>query len=154
MMINSDAFWGYPLYFMFYNVHCEDYRRDQMAIIAALDDVYDEGILIQRILKRKGHTVHPFTEEEEFLSFVKKEPVDLAILDIKLKKLSGVEVLEEAKKVSPGIKAIMLTGFPTIETAQKCLQLGADEYLVKPIDIYELEEKVEMVLGKGSSEKP
>ncbi len=122
-----------------------------MATIATIDDVYDEGILIQRILKRKGHTVHPFTEEEDFLSFIKKEPVDLAILDIKLKKLSGVEILEEAKKISPSIKTIMLTGFPTIETAQQCLQLGADEYLVKPIDIYELEEKVEKVLEQNPS---
>ena len=118
-----------------------------MAIVATLDDVYDEGILIQRILKRKGHTVHPFTEEEDFLSFIKKEPVDMAVLDMKLKKLSGVEVLEETKKISPAIKVIMLTGYPTIETAQQCLQLGADEYLVKPIDIYELEDKVEAVLG-------
>jgi len=118
-----------------------------MAIVATLDDVYDEGILIQRILKRKGHTVHPFTEEEDFLSFIKKEPIDMAILDLKLKKLSGVEVLEETKKISPAIKVIMLTGYPTIETAQQCLQLGADEYLVKPIDIYELEDKVEAVLG-------
>jgi len=120
-----------------------------MATIATLDDVYDEGILIQRILKRKGHTVHPFTEEEDFLTFIRetRTPIDLAILDIKLKKLSGVEILEEAKKISPDTRFIMLTGFPTIETAQKCLQLGADEYLVKPIDIYELEDKVETVIG-------
>ena len=123
-----------------------------MAIVATLDDVYDEGILIQRILKRKGHTVHPFTEEEDFLSFIKKEPIDMAILDLKLKKLSGVEVLEETKKISPAIKVIMLTGYPTIETAQQCLQLGADEYLVKPIDIYELEDKVEAVLGMTTRE--
>ena len=123
-----------------------------MAIVATLDDVYDEGILIQRILKRKGHTVHPFTEEEDFLSFIKKEPIDMAILDMKLKKLSGVEVLEETKKISPAIKVIMLTGYPTIETAQQCLQLGADEYLVKPIDIYELEDKVEAVLGMTTRE--
>jgi len=120
-----------------------------MAAIATLDDVYDEGILIQRILKRKGHTVHPFTEEEDFLSFLRETQaaIDVAILDIKLKKLSGVEILEEAKEISPDTKFIMLTGFPTIETAQKCLLLGADEYLVKPIDIYELEDKVEAVLG-------
>ncbi len=118
-----------------------------MANIAVLDDVYDAGIMVQRILTRKDHAVHPFTEEEDFLSFIKKEKIDLAILDIKLKKLSGVEVLEEAKKISPEIKVIMLTGYPTIETAQKCLQLGADEYLVKPIDKHELEEKVAKVLG-------
>lgn len=123
-----------------------------MANIAVLDDVYDAGILIQRILSRKDHTVHPFTEEEDFLTFIKDEKIDLAILDIKLKKLSGVEVLEEAKKIDPDIKIVMLTGYPTIETAQSCLQLGADEYLVKPIDKHELEEKVEKVLSSASSE--
>jgi DNA-binding NtrC family response regulator len=122
-----------------------------MANIAVLDDVYDAGIMVQRILARKDHTVHPFTEEEEFLSFIKSEKIDLAILDIKLKKLSGVEVLEEAKKISPEIKIIMLTGYPTIETAQRCLQLGADEYLVKPIDKHELEEKVAKVLSGEDS---
>ncbi len=122
-----------------------------MAKIAVLDDVYDAGIMVQRILQRKDHTVIPFTEEEDFLSFIKKEKVDLAILDIKLKKLSGVEVLEEAKKIDPEIRVLMLTGFPTIETAQKCLQLGADEYLVKPIDKHELEEKVEKVLTAKTS---
>ena len=120
-----------------------------MANIASLDDVSEVGIMIQRILGRKGHTVHVFTEEEEFLSFIKKEPVDLAILDIKLKKLSGVDVLEEAKKISPGLRVVMLTGYPTIDTAQKCLHLGADEYLVKPIDKHELEEKVEKVLNRS-----
>lgn len=122
-----------------------------MAKIAVLDDVYDAGIMVQRILTRKDHTVHPFTEEEDFLYFIKKEKIDLAILDIKLKKLSGVEVLEEAKKISPEIKVIMLTGYPTIETAQRCLQLGADEYLVKPIDKHELEEKVAKVLSGEDS---
>lgn len=123
-----------------------------MANIAVLDDVYDAGILVQRILKRKDHTVHPFTEEQDFLTFIKNQEVDLAILDIKLKKLSGVEVLEESKKISPSTKIIMLTGYPTIETAQKCLQLGADEYLVKPIDKHELEEKVEKVLKSDSQD--
>ncbi len=122
-----------------------------MAKIAVLDDVYDAGIMVQRILQRKDHTVFPFTEEEDFLSFIKKEKIDLAILDIKLKKLSGVEVLEESKKISPGTKVLMLTGYPTIETAQRCIQLGADEYLVKPIDKHELEEKVDKVLGRENS---
>lgn len=118
-----------------------------MANILALDDISDAANLIKRILERKGHNVHPFTEEEDAINFVKSESVDLAILDIKLKKMSGVEVLEELKKVSPDIQVIMLTGYPTIETARECLSLGAAEYCVKPIDKDELEEKVAQVLG-------
>lgn len=57
-----------------------------MADIIALDDVQDAGILIKKILTKQGHTVHDFTEEEDAINFVKNNPVDLAILDIKLKK--------------------------------------------------------------------
>jgi DNA-binding NtrC family response regulator len=118
-----------------------------MAKILALDDVLDAVILIKRILEKKGHTVIPFIEEEDAILHVESNDVDLAILDIKLKKMSGVEVLEEMKKRSPSIRVIMLTGYPTIETARECLKLGAAEYCVKPIDKDELEEKVEQVLN-------
>jgi DNA-binding NtrC family response regulator len=119
-----------------------------MAEILALDDVLDAGTLIKRILERKGHTVSVFTEEEEALNHARSHPVDLAILDIKLKKMSGVEVLAELKKTDASIRAIMLTGYPTMETARESLKLGADEYCVKPIDKDELEEKVASVLAK------
>jgi len=118
-----------------------------MAVIMVLDDVLDAGNLIKRILERKGHRVVPFTEEEEAVSFVEKKGADLAILDIKLKKMSGVEVLDELKKRSPDLKVIMLTGYPTIETARESLKLGAAEYCVKPIDKDELETKVAQVLA-------
>ncbi len=117
-----------------------------MADIAVLDDVLDAGIMVRRILERKGHKVAVFSEEEDLLGHAKKHALDLVILDIKLKKMTGVEVLEEMKKIQPEVKAIMLTGYPTLETARESLKLGAGEYCVKPIDKDELEEKVESVL--------
>ncbi len=125
-----------------------------MAEILALDDVRDATILIGKILSKKGHNVHSFTEEDEAINFAKENKIDLAILDIKLKKMSGVEVLAMLKQSTPDMHAIMLTGYPTVETAREAISLGADEYCVKPIDRNELEEKVETVLknksGKGS----
>jgi DNA-binding NtrC family response regulator len=117
-----------------------------MAEILVLDDVQDATILISKILTKKGHVVHSFTEEDDAIAHVEANPVDLAILDIKLKKMSGVEVLAILKGKQPTLKAIMLTGYPTIETAREAISLGADEYCVKPIDRDELEEKVEQVL--------
>ncbi|MEA1966728.1 MAG: response regulator [Thermodesulfobacteriota bacterium] len=98
------------------------------------------------MLERKGHQVTIFTEEEDAINYVDSNEVDLAILDIKLKKLSGVQVLEELKKRSPSLRVLMLTGYPRIETARECLELGAGEYCVKPIDKDELEEKVDQLL--------
>jgi DNA-binding NtrC family response regulator len=125
-----------------------------MAEILALDDVQDATVLIGKILSKKGHTVHTFTEEDEAISFARENRIDLAILDIKLKKMSGVEVLALLKEARPEMHAIILTGYPTVETAREAISLGADEYCVKPIDRDELEEKVEKVLksrgGKSS----
>jgi len=118
-----------------------------MAEIISLDDVQDATVLIGKILRKQGHTVHTFTEEDDAINFVKEHKIDLAILDIKLKKMNGVEVLAILKKIDPSIRAIMLTGYPTVETAREAISFGADEYCVKPIDRDELEEKVEKVLN-------
>jgi DNA-binding NtrC family response regulator len=120
-----------------------------MAEIIALDDVYDAVILIGKILGKKGHSVHTFTEEEEAIDYVRSNKVDLAILDIKLKKMSGIEVLAQMKKIQPAMRSLMLTGYPTVETAREAISLGANEYCIKPIDKDELEEKVSKVLGIG-----
>lgn len=118
-----------------------------MAEILVLDDVQDAVVLVKKVLTRQGHSVQTFTEEQEAIDYVGKNQVDLAILDIKLKKMNGIQVLEEMKKLKPELKAIMLTGYPTLETARTAIELGAGEYCVKPIDISELKEKVTNVLA-------
>ena len=117
-----------------------------MARILVLDDELDAVILIRKVLRKKGHEVFGFTDEEEALTFARSQPFDLAILDIKLKKMSGIAVLEELRKIDGNISAMMLTGYPTMETAREALKLGAGQYCVKPIEIDELEAKVAEVL--------
>ncbi len=120
-----------------------------MAEILILDDVLDAGVLIGKMLTKCGYTTHTFTEEEEAVQFARKNQIDLAILDIKLKKMSGIEVLTILKQIQPSMRAIMLTGYPTVETAREALSRGADEYCVKPIDRDELESKVQIVLERN-----
>ena len=123
-----------------------------MSHILVLDDVEDAGIMIKRILERKGHSVAVFTEEQEALDYISKQSVDIAILDIKLKKISGVEVLKKIKEAQPLIDVVMLTGYPTLETAREAMDYGAREYLVKPIDKTELEDKIQGILqDRGSA---
>ena len=117
-----------------------------MAKVIVLDDVYDAVNLVKRVLEAAGHEVFGFTDEEDALSFIKNNHIDLAILDIKLKKRTGVEVLAEIKNIAPAVPALMLTGYPTVETTQESLRLGASEYCVKPIDNEVLEQTVDRVL--------
>jgi len=119
-----------------------------MTNIMVLDDVADAGTLIKRILERKGYTVVSFTGEEQALAHAASKRPQLALLDIKLKKMTGIEVLQELKKIDPDIRVIMLTGYPTLETARESMSLGADAYCVKPIDKDELETKVAQILAR------
>ena len=118
-----------------------------MANILVLDDMEEAVAWVERILRHKGHDVAGFTDEEQAIAHARLNPVDLLILDLKLKKLSGIEVLEEIKKVKPQVKAMMLTGYPSLETARRAMELGAREYCVKPTEEKELEEIVDRLLG-------
>ena len=117
-----------------------------MAQILVLDDMLDAVNLIKRILQKEGHAVIGFTEEEEALNYMRTHPIDLAILDIKLKKMSGVEVLEAIKRIDPSTGVMMLTAYPSIESERRSIKLGAGAFCVKPIDNEELVEKVTNVL--------
>ncbi|MBM4293877.1 MAG: response regulator [Deltaproteobacteria bacterium] len=118
-----------------------------MENILVLDDVLDAAIMIKRILERKGRRVAVFTEEEEALAFLGAHPVEVAILDIRLKKMSGITMLQKLKQISPHTRVIMLTGYPTLETARQARQLGAFDYCIKPIDKKDLEDKVAKALA-------
>ena len=121
-----------------------------MARILVLDDVLEAGILIQRILQKKGHVVHVFDDEDEALRFTEKNPVDLAILDMNLRKMDGLGVLREMQKSLPHLSAIMLTGLPDVDMAKQAFALGAVAYCAKPIDKERLEERVAEALLEGA----
>jgi|Deesub1362B_J571_1020462.scaffolds.fasta_scaffold21576_2 CheY-like chemotaxis protein len=120
-----------------------------MAEILVLDDDPGACDLMERILVGLGHNVHAFTDEHAALQHAKSHSVELAVLDIKLKVMSGLDVLEQIHRDNPEIKAIMLTAYPAL--AQKAITLGAQEFVVKPVDVEELEAKVQRILGENTS---
>ena len=120
-----------------------------MARILVLDDVLDAGVLIKRILQKKGHVVHVFNDEDEALRFTEKNAVDLAILDMNLRKMDGLAVLCEMQKALPCLPAIMLTGLPDADMAKQAVARGAVAYCAKPIDKNKLEERVASALLAG-----
>lgn len=121
-----------------------------MARILVLDDVLDAGVLIKRILQKKGHVVHVFDDEDEALRFTEQNSVDLAILDMNLRKMDGLAVLCEMQKALPRLLAIMLTGLPGADMAKQAFAHGAVAYCAKPIDKDRLEERVVHALRVGA----
>lgn len=119
-----------------------------MAQILVLDDVQEAVDAVRKVLERRGYEVVGFTDEDAAIDHVTKHSVDLAILDIKLKKMDGVQVLGKLKEIQPSIKVIMLTGYPTHATVEEAMGLGASAYCTKPIDRSEIESKVAEVLAQ------
>jgi DNA-binding NtrC family response regulator len=108
--------------------------------------VDDETEFLQTLLKRMKKRVHAaFGAEngDEALSFLAHNPVDVVVLDVRMPGMDGIEVLREIKKRYPLIEVIMLTGHASMEAAIQGMDLGAFDYLMKPMDIDELLYKVQ-----------
>lgn len=118
-----------------------------MAIIMVIDDEQDACRLLERLLSAAGHAVHAFTGAEEALGWLASNTPDLALLDISRPGSEGVGVLEGMRKRGLSTKAMMITGRPTAESANRAFALGVEDCLVKPIDIDELEARVNESLG-------
>ena len=107
--------------------------------------VDDEEIVIQsclRILSGAGFEIDAAHDGLEALSKINENGYDVLILDIKMPKMDGIEVLRRVKEARPDIDVIMITGLHEIETAVQAMKLGAFDYLPKPFDPEELERVV------------
>lgn len=82
----------------------------------------------------------------EAVEKIKKEAIDLAILDIKMPKMTGIETLKELKKASPNIKVIMASGYKSVEAASEAMKYGAIDYVIKPFNSKEIQEKVRSII--------
>ncbi len=104
--------------------------------------VDDEEIVIQsclRVLSGGGFQVDAVRDGLEALRAVDENGYDVLILDIKMPKMNGMEVLQRVKEAHPDIDVIMITGLHEIETAVQAMKLGAFDYLPKPFEPEELE---------------
>lgn len=93
--------------------------------------------LIKR-MKKRGLQVAGVNRGEDALAWLDREPVDVVVLDVKMPGLDGIETLREIKKRRPLVEVIMLTGHANMEVAVQGMELGAFDYLMKPMDIDEL----------------
>jgi len=89
-------------------------------------------------LTEEGHTVKTTLSGKEALEKIKEEIFDIALIDLKMPEMDGIEVLQAIKKSYPEITVIMITGYPTVETAVKAQRLGAFDYVLKPFTPEEL----------------
>ncbi len=93
--------------------------------------------LIKRLKKRKLNAMGAQSGEEA-LSVLSREAVDVVVLDMKMPGMDGLETLKAIKKALPLVEVIMLTGHANMEVAMQGMELGAFDYLMKPMEIDDL----------------
>jgi len=112
--------------------------------------VEDEAIMRDSLrdwLKDGGYDVETAEHGEDALTRIGEVDYGLVVLDLKLPGKDGLKVLKEAKEQRPQLKGIIITAYPTIETAVEAMKSGALDYLVKPVDPNALEKLIQETLG-------
>ncbi|MBW2609079.1 MAG: sigma-54-dependent Fis family transcriptional regulator [Deltaproteobacteria bacterium] len=103
----------------------------------------DEAVVrngISRALKNRGMTTEHAVNGREALDLLSRKPFDLALLDIRMPDMDGMEVLKHIISNNHKTRVIMITGYPTINTAVDCIKLGALDYLIKPFRLDDLDD--------------
>lgn len=108
-----------------------------MRILLA-EDERDMNMLITKILKKEGYSVDSCFDGEEASEYLRGADYDAAILDIMMPKKDGYKVVEELRNRDSEIPVIFLTAKDGIQDRVKGLDIGADDYLIKPFDFDEL----------------
>lgn len=122
---------------------------DKFHVLVVDDEVEFLETLVKR-LKKRNLRISSTTNGEEALQQLKEAPVDVVVLDVKMPGMSGIQALKEIKRICPLVEVIMLTGHANIEVAIEGMELGAFDYLMKPIDIDELLYKLQDAYKKKS----
>jgi CheY-like chemotaxis protein len=91
-----------------------------------------------RVLRRAGHEVHEATSAAEALERIRTECYELVLSDIQMPDMTGLELLAKLRTLDPELAVVLLTGAPDAASVQRAEELGASEFLTKPVDLARL----------------
>lgn len=109
-----------------------------MARILVIDDDPAYRTILRGFIEEKGHTVIEAEGANAGLKVFLQEKIDLVISDLMMPEKSGMELLQEIRDIQADALVIMVTGYPTVETATAAMKAGAYDFLVKPVEIDQL----------------
>jgi len=110
-----------------------------MPRVLIVDDEPDFVELLREFLTAKGYEVAAAYDGEEALRKVKEDRPHLVLLDVRMPKMNGLEVLRQLREIDHEVGVIMVTAVDEEETGRQALKLGAFDYVIKPLDLKYLE---------------
>ena len=106
--------------------------------ILVVDDEETHRSMIETVLSPEGYELSQAGDGREAVRYVEERYYDLILMDIRMKNMDGISALKRIKEISPGIPVIIMTAYASVNTAIDALKSGANDYLIKPVDIEEL----------------
>jgi len=97
------------------------------------------------ILQEHGYAVQSYSQPRQAVQSVRKTAYDIALVDIKMPDMDGIEVVQKVKDEDARISILVMTAYPDVQTAAETMRLGARDYLTKPFKEEQLLEAVERV---------
>jgi DNA-binding response OmpR family regulator len=123
---------------------------DRIKLLLVDDEAAYVNVLANRMAKRHIDVTKALSGTEA-IQALRKEDFDIAILDLKMEDMDGIEVLKVFKKMVPTMPVIMLTGHGSEKAAREGLAMGASDYLTKPCGLEELIEKIKAAIRSEGS---
>lgn len=121
--------------------------------ILVVEDNNTMRLGIEETLRREGYNVVAFDNGISAVNHFKKYPAELAIVDLKMEPMNGIEVLEKIKQVNKQSEVLIISAYGTIEDAVKAMHLGATDFMTKPFSPDELRIRVKKIFEKIQSSK-
>ena len=115
--------------------------------ILVVDDEEALRTVLSSELENEGYTIASAGDGDDAINILRDRTFDLVLLDIKMPRVDGFEVLRFIKERFPTTKVIMLTGFADLKNAIESKKLGAEDFVSKPYDLVDLLTTIERVLS-------
>ena len=115
----------------------EDFR------VLVVDDEEEFLNHLVKRLKQRELDVRGVLSGEEAIASIREKPVEVVVLDMRMPGMDGIETLKQIKKIDPLVEVIILTGYANTDTAVEVMELGAFDYLIKPMDLDDLIYKIQ-----------
>ncbi len=119
----------------------ESVQTDPIRLLIVDDEVGFVNILAKRLSRRNMEVTSAYTGTEA-IQILRRQDFDVAVLDLKMEEMDGIEVLKIFKKMDPKMVVIMLTGHGSEQAAREGIEFGAFDYLTKPCELEELLAKI------------
>jgi DNA-binding NtrC family response regulator len=125
----------------------------ETARILIVDD--DENIrkVLETILEEEGYYVESVDTAKKAMERTRRKFYNLALIDIRLPDIEGIELLTKVKDTTPRMRKIIITGYPTLQNAVEAVNRGADAYILKPFDMDKTLEIIREHLREQEEEK-